>query len=117
VVWEHNSDVRDASATEMGARGEHNVDQLSRQEFGDDAFLLHLREPDRPDVREVLAEPRLERAIGVIYRPENELQSHYFQARLPHQFDEYVWIDETTPVTPLAAHHPEGLPDTYPFGL
>ena len=163
VVWEHNSHVGDASATEMGARGEHNVGNLSRREFGDDAFLvgfgtdhgtvaaasewggpmerksirpshpdsyervchdtgvaafmLALREPDRPEVRDELAQPRLERAIGVIYRPETELQSHYFQASLPNQFDEYVWIDATTPVTPLAAHHLKGLPDTYPFGL
>ena len=81
------------------------------------AFLLHLREPTRPEVCEELAAPRLERAIGVIYRPETELQSHYFQASLPHQFDEYVWIDETSAVTPLAAHHLAGVPDTYPFGL
>ena len=163
VVWEHNSHIGDASATEMGARGEHNVGQLARGEYGDDvflvgfgtdhgtvaaasdwggpmhrkavrpahpdsyerlchdtgvpAFLLHLREPDRPELRRELAEPRLERAIGVIYRPETELQSHYFQAALAHQFDEYVWLDETSAVTPLAAHHLEGLPDTYPFGL
>ena len=39
--------------------------------------------------------PRLERAIGVIYRPDNELASHYFYASLPQQFDEYVWFDET----------------------
>lgn len=81
------------------------------------AFLLHLREPDRPDLREELSEPRLERAIGVIYRPESERTSHYFQAVLPRQFDEYLWFDETTPVTPLAAHEQLGEPDTYPFGL
>ena len=39
--------------------------------------------------------PRLERAIGVIYRPETELASHYFEAVLPRQFDEYIWFDET----------------------
>ena len=61
--------------------------------------------------------PRLERAIGVIYRPETELQSHYFQAVLPRQFDEYVWFDETSEVTPLQTEELKGLPDTYPFGL
>lgn len=81
------------------------------------AFLLHLREPVRAEVRDELAEPRLERAIGVIYRPETELQSHYFQASLPHQFDEYVWFDRTSPVRPIAAHEVVGVPDTYPFGL
>ncbi|MGB5416429.1 MAG: protein-L-isoaspartate(D-aspartate) O-methyltransferase [Polyangiales bacterium] len=65
------------------------------------AFLLALRYPSRDAVREELASPRLERAIGVIYRPETELQSHYFQAALPWQFDAYVWFDETRAVDPL----------------
>ena len=54
---------------------------------------------------------------GVIYRPETELQSHYFLASLPHQFDEYVWLDATTAVTPLGARPVSGVPDTYPFGV
>ena len=69
------------------------------------------------EVRERLAKPRLERAIGVIYRPETELASHYFQAVLPPQFDEYIWFDETRAVTPFETKELEGLPDTYPFGL
>ena len=64
-----------------------------------------------------LMKPRLERAIGVIYRPETELASHYFQAVLPRQFDEYIWFDETSAVTPFETEELEGLPDTYPFGL
>jgi protein-L-isoaspartate(D-aspartate) O-methyltransferase len=81
-------------------------------------FLLHLREPEREDVREELEPPRLERAIGVIYRPETELQSHYFHASLPHQFDEWIWFDETSAVTPLEPRTAEaGLPETFPFGL
>jgi erythromycin esterase-like protein len=64
-----------------------------------------------------LAKARLERAIGVIYRPETELASHYFQAVLPSQFDEFVWFDETTAVSPLKAAELEGLLETYPFGL
>jgi erythromycin esterase-like protein len=61
---------------------------------------------------------QLERAIGVVYRPETELASHYFQAVLPAQFDEYVWFDETHAVTPLGYAAPaRGMPDTYPFGL
>ena len=62
-------------------------------------------------------EPRLERAIGVIYRPESELASHYFEATLPRQFDEYIWFDETRAVTPFKTEELEGLPDTYPFGV
>ena len=57
------------------------------------------------------------RAIGVIYRPETELASHYFQANLPQQFDEYVWLDETRAVTQLETAEIKGLPDTYPFWL
>ncbi|MGD8495558.1 MAG: protein-L-isoaspartate(D-aspartate) O-methyltransferase [Gemmatimonadales bacterium] len=163
VVWEHNSHIGNAAATEMGARGEHNIGQLSREHFGDDAFLvgfgtdhgtvaaasdwdgpmhvknvrpahersyerlfhetgieaglLHLRDPARDEVREELGPARLERAIGVIYRPETELQSHYFQASLPWQFDEYVWFDRTEAVRPLGGAELEGVPDTYPFGL
>lgn len=72
-----------------------------------EAFLLSLRFPVREAVRAELMSPRLERAIGVIYRPDTELQSHYFQAALPAQFDAYVWFDETSAVhalDPGAAH-------------
>ena len=64
-----------------------------------------------------LGKQRLERAIGVIYRPETELASHYFQASLPRQFDEYIWFDDTRAVTPLETAEIKGLPDTYPFGV
>ena len=80
-------------------------------------FMLPLRGRSAGEVRNRLAEPRLERAIGVIYRPETELASHYFQAVLPVQFDEYIWFNQTRAVTPLATRELEGLPDTYPFGL
>lgn len=79
-------------------------------------FTLPLA-PDHRRSRDQLLEPRLERAIGVIYRPETELASHYFQAVLPRQFDEYIWIDSTRAVTPIEAAELEGVPDTYPFGL
>jgi protein-L-isoaspartate(D-aspartate) O-methyltransferase len=85
-------------------------------ESGEPRFLLPLRELV-PALGAGLMRPRLERAIGVIYRPETELQSHYFQAVLPRQFDEYVWFDETIAVTPLQTEELKGLPDTYPFGL
>lgn len=79
-------------------------------------FLLPLRDADLP-LRDELAEERLERAIGVIYRPETELQSHYFYAELPSQFDEYIWMDETSAVTPLVLSPDEAVPDTFPFGV
>jgi protein-L-isoaspartate(D-aspartate) O-methyltransferase len=163
VVWAHNSHVGDAAATEMSARGEHNIGQLCRKAFGDDVyaigfgtdngtvaaasdwdgplevktvrpsldgsyerlchaagqpnFLLPLNAFRTSDDEGGLLKPRLERAIGVIYRPDTELASHYFQAVLPYQFDEYVWFDTTSALHPIETHELEGLPDTYPFGL
>lgn len=165
VVWEHNSHVGDASATEMSARGEHNVGQLCREHFGKsayiigfgtdrgtvaaahnwdepmevmnvrpahsmsyegafreagvDAFMLHLRSPAKRAVRDELMPSRLERAIGVIYRPETELLSHYFYSVLPRQFDEYIWFTETSALVelPSGAAAPAGVPETYPFGV
>jgi protein-L-isoaspartate(D-aspartate) O-methyltransferase len=82
-----------------------------------EAFLLHLRDPAEQSVRAELMASRLERAIGVIYRPESELMSHYFQACIPRQFDELVWFDETRAVSPLPAAVAPGVPETYPFGV
>jgi len=163
IIWEHNSHIGDARATQMSARGELNIGQLARQEYGDatyligfgtdhgtvaaasewggpmevkqvqpshidsyerichevhsDNFLLPLRKPLQEITREKLLAERLERAIGVIYRPESELQSHYFYASLPRQFDEYIWLDETHAVKPLTRETIKGVADTYPFGL
>jgi protein-L-isoaspartate(D-aspartate) O-methyltransferase len=163
IIWEHNSHIGDARATQMSARGEFNIGQLARQEYGDaayligfgtdhgtvaaasewggpmevkqvqpshidsyervchevptDNFLLPLRKPLQEITRKKLLVERLERAIGVIYQPETELQSHYFYASLPRQFDEYIWFDETHAVEPLTKETTKGVPDTYPFGL
>ena len=69
---------------------------------------------------ELLREERLERAIGVIYRPETERLSHYFEARLPDQFDAVIHLDETSALKPLERssewEHGE-LPETYPSAL
>jgi erythromycin esterase-like protein len=163
VVWAHNSHVGNAGATEMAARGEYNIGQLCRKEFGEKAYLVGFgthsgtvaaaSEWDGPmEIKSVrpalpnsyeqlchatgharfmlglrgggdlcgpagLGKERLERAIGVIYRPETEMASHYFRANLPGQFDEYVWFDNTSAVTPLDTAEVKGLPDTYPFGV
>nr|WP_297820802.1 protein-L-isoaspartate(D-aspartate) O-methyltransferase [uncultured Paraglaciecola sp.] len=163
VIWEHNSHIGDARATQMSARGEFNIGQLVRQHYADaayligfgtdhgtvaaasewggpmevkqvqpahmdsyerichevntDNFLLPLRQPLQDITRTKLLTERLERAIGVIYRPETELQSHYFYASLPRQFDEYIWFDESSAVKPLSKETRAGMPDTFPFGL
>ena len=67
-----------------------------------------------------MAEPRLERAIGVIYRPQTERLSHYFYARLPAQFDAVLHFDTTHAVEPLersAGWDAGEAPETYPSGL
>jgi erythromycin esterase-like protein len=80
-------------------------------------FLLDLRKSVRPALHEALSAPRLERFIGVIYRPETERWSHYSRCSLAEQFDAYVWYDETLAVTPLPTHTRRGPDETYPFGL
>ncbi|SCZ86128.1 protein-L-isoaspartate(D-aspartate) O-methyltransferase [Nitrosomonas mobilis] len=163
VIWAHNSHIGDARATEMSARGEFNVGELVRKQYGDaayiigfgtdhgtvaaasewggpmeikqvqpahidsyerifhdvntDNFLLPLRYPLQEITRQKLLQERLQRAIGVIYRPEAELQSHYFYASLPHQFDEYIWFDETRAVEPVTRKTTKGTLDTFPFGV
>jgi erythromycin esterase-like protein len=76
-------------------------------------FVLML---DDTDVRTAVAGPLLERAIGVIYRPETERASHYFRARLAEQFDAVMHIDETRALEPLErwSYDEADLPETYP---
>jgi protein-L-isoaspartate(D-aspartate) O-methyltransferase len=69
------------------------------------------------DLQQQLAEERLERFIGVIYRPATELHSHYAGVELSRQFDAYVWFDKTHAVEPLSTRQRDGIPDTWPFGL
>ena len=86
-------------------------------EAGVDRFLLDLREHVHPVLRQRLMRQRLERFIGVIYRPETERWSHYSECALPRQFDAYIWFDKTHAVTPLPTGQRPGADDTYPFGL
>lgn len=164
AVWEHNSHLGDARATEMGQRGELNVGQLVRERYGREAvligftthhgtvtaasdwdgpaerksvrpalagsyealfhdalpdrFLLRLRADD--PAKRGLSNPRLERAIGVIYRPETERLSHYFRSRLPDQFDAVLHFEETRAVEPLertAGWEAGEVPETFPFAV
>jgi erythromycin esterase-like protein len=88
---------------------------------GIDRFLLPLREADV--ATQALQQPRLTRAIGVVYRPETERASHYFHARLPGQYDAVLHFDETRAVEPLE-RTPQWrrgevgeVPETYPTGV
>jgi len=81
-------------------------------------FMLPLREKNL--ATQALFDGRLERAIGVIYAPETERQSHYFYARLPQQFDVVLHFDETHAVEPLelTSHWETGeAPETFPVGV
>lgn len=164
VVWAHNSHLGDARATEMGERGEWNVGQLMREQFGSKVFNIGFStytgtvtaarnwgdpaeirrvSPGLPgsyealfhdtglggfwlDLRDggkaakLLTPERLQRAIGVIYRPETERGSHYFRASLTRQFDVMIHIEETTALQPLerlSEWDRDELPETYPSGL
>lgn len=80
-----------------------------------DRFLLDLR---RSEVRAALVEPRLQRFIGVIYRPDTERWSHYAESRLAEQYDWFVWFDRTTAVKPLDSRPARaGADDLVPTGL
>src|SRR3982075_489692 len=164
VVWEHNSHLGDARATEMSARGELNVGQLVREQYGRNTVLVGFTTyagtvtaasdwdapAERKNVRPALAgsyetlfhatslpsfeidlrgnhvaaqqllAPRLERAIGVIYRPDTERATPYISARLPEQFDAIIHFDHPRAVEPLerTAEWVRGdLPETYPVGV
>jgi protein-L-isoaspartate(D-aspartate) O-methyltransferase len=85
---------------------------------GIERFLLDLRPGKNEVARHALLKSHLQRFIGVIYRPESELMSHYSETLLPRQYDAFVWFDETSAVTPLGEQHAKpGAPETYPFGL
>ncbi len=93
-----------------------SIEQLSH-EAGGGRFLLDLREGRNQQSRNRLMEPRLERFIGVIYRPETERWSHYAEASLPRQLDAWVFFDETRAVTRLPGPHDPGEEETWPSGL
>jgi len=162
VVWEHNSHIGDARATDMGRAGEWNVGELARKAYGKDetrligfstydgwvtaasnwdghaerkrvrralpesyedvlhnvgvpSFFVPLRTSQQ--AHDALMERRLERAIGVLYLPQTERQSHYFAAEMPRQFDGVIHIDRTSAVQPLEATggwHAGEPPETYP---
>lgn len=79
--------------------------------------LTEWRGHKRKELFGLLSQTLLERAIGVVYRPETERASHYFEAVIADQFDAFVWFEETRALTPLGHERPQGVPETWPFGL
>ncbi len=82
-------------------------------------FTLPLLEKHSDEkLKALLSIPKLERAIGVIYKPQTELLSHYFQAVLPSQFDEYIWINKTKAISPITTGKTTPkLIELHPFSL
>jgi erythromycin esterase-like protein len=164
VVWAHNSHLGNARATEMRLRGEYNLGQLVRDDYGRNAVLVGFSTYDgtvtassdwdepaelkrvRPalsdsyealfhavnagdflldlthetDAVAALRAPRLQRAIGVIYRPDTERMSHYYEAVLPEQFDFMIHHERTRALEPLeksAGWTSSEAPETYPSAL
>lgn len=94
-----------------------NSYELLFHETGLPRFFLNLRDSE---TNELLSRPRLERAIGVIYRPETERLSHYFDADLPEQFDGIIHFDKTRAVEPLdkvSSWTHEDAPEIFPEGI
>jgi erythromycin esterase-like protein len=97
----------------------HDSIERLLHDSGLDRFMLPLRDASPALARE-LARQRLERAIGVIYRPDTERRSHYFGASLSQQFDAVVHIDRTQALQPLdrdSVTRDEEEPETYPSGM
>lgn len=164
VVWAHNSHIGDARYTDMGrTRGELNIGQLCREEYGDEAaligfgtasgtvaaasewdapmetkdirppradsyealcqnvdlerFLWDFKKQQAPGFLRLVNQQRLQRYIGVIYRPETERASHYSYANLSDQYDAFVWFDTTRAVTAQPTLTNTTEDETYPFGL
>jgi erythromycin esterase-like protein len=81
------------------------------RDVGPERFLLDLRVPD---LRRVLHAKRPQRAIGVLYHPETERVSHYFEVSLADQFDAFVFLEETKAVTAVT-DTTRNVPDDHPF--
>ncbi len=84
---------------------------------GTPRFMLNLQADD--ETTDLLKEPLLERAIGVVYQPETERESHYFHARVAEQFDAIIHFDESRAVEPLERTprwHGDEPSETFPSG-
>ncbi len=114
-----------AAASDWGAPMEVMQLRPARAHSWEEAFcraghassLTDWRGGKRHGLDGVLSQSLLERAVGVIYRPQSELSSHYFEAVLADQFDAWVWFTQTRAVMPLGDERPCGAPETWPFGL
>jgi erythromycin esterase-like protein len=162
IVWEHNTHIGDARATNMKSAGMVNIGQLAREKYGNDnVFLIGfgsyrgsviagnewgapMQEMNVPPAREGSIEQLLHsekagdqyllfnnnsikekyrksiphRAIGVVYNPDRERYGNYVPSVMPHRYDAFIYLEETTALHPLHLKpHDEKIPETYPFGF
>lgn len=162
IIWEHNTHIGDARATDMVREGTVNVGQLLNEQHKDDGvfsvgfgsykgtvvagrewgdIMRVMNQPDAiPDSWEFLlhqldSKNRIvfmneemkkqigkkefgHRAIGVVYHPQYEYLGNYVPSLMPHRYDAFVYIDETSALHPLHME-PDGrqMPETFPFGV
>ncbi len=162
IVWEHNTHIGDARATDMAREGMVNVGELVTREHhtqgvvkvGFSSFsgkviagrnwgdtmrtmpvpeaqngswdnVFHLAGADNKLVlldafkfEPLFQQPRSQRAIGVVYNPDNERLGNYVPSLLPFRYEAMIYFDQTKPLHPLHIT-PDGLqvPETYPFGV
>ena len=162
IIWEHNTHIGDARATDMVREGTVNVGQLVNEQHGDDGvfsigfgsfkgtviagrewggvmrvmhqpeaipdsweFLLHqLDSKNRivfmnEEMKNQIGQKEFgHRAIGVVYHPQYEHLGNYVPSLMPHRYDAFIYIDETSALHPLHIK-PDGnqMPETFPFGM
>jgi erythromycin esterase-like protein len=162
IIWEHNTHIGDARATDMVREGTVNVGQLLNEQHKDEGvfsigfgsykgtviagrewgdIMRVMNQPDAiPDSWEFLlhqldSKNRIvfmneemkkqigkkefgHRAIGVVYHPQYEYLGNYVPSLMPHRYDAFVYIDETSALHPLHME-PDGrqMPETFPFGV
>jgi erythromycin esterase len=163
IVWEHNTHIGDASATDMAREGMFNIGQLARQEYdasdivligfgsykgsvmagdswgapmqvmelpearkGSWEYLLRLAgSGDKVLIMDDLASDEMmmenyfgHRAVGVVYNPEMERYGNYVPTVLPHRYDAFIYLEETSALHAIHMQpHGNKMPDTYPFGV
>lgn len=109
--WDEPAQVKKVS------QGLNNSYERLLHQVGIPQFFLNLRDQK---LKEIFHREMLERAIGVIYRPQTERASHYFEARLAEQFDGIIHFDRTSYLKPLdriASFTHEDAPETFPEGI
>lgn len=127
--WDQQHDMNGKKVNPSVQGTWENVFHSASEQSGVREFLMLFhqivggeKQPVSQDVGKIFSQSLLERAIGVIYRPQTEMMSHYFKAQLSKQFDAVIHIDTSTALKPLdctfdPTFEDETVPETYPEGV